>query len=327
MIHGRRILMTGGGGFIGTVFAEALAATNQVILYDIEFQNNSFSYSSLGSNPNVHCVRGDLLDTEKLRNACADVDIVVHLAAVVGVQQVQMNTVDTLSVNLRGTQSVLDALPMKRIERFVYFSSSEVYGTHAYAASEGAPTPIGSCDDPRWCYAVSKVASEHVVAAYHREYGLPTVILRPFNIFGPKRLGDHAILRFIYQALNNAPLTVHNDGSAIRSWCYISDFVDGALRALENENAIGRCFNVGNALNTVTMYQLASDIIELCGSRSGVAFVPYKQSDVHLRVPDISHARDVLGYEPQVPLIDGLRTTRDWYQRHAARIAPLFLTR
>ena len=327
MIQGRRILMTGGGGFIGTVLAETLATANTVILYDIEFENNAFSFASLATHPNVICIRGDLLDRERLREACADVDIVIHLAAVVGVQRVQMNTLDTLQVNLKGTETILEALPIKRIERFIYFSSSEVYGTHAYEVSEYAPTPIGSAQDPRWCYAVSKVASEHIVQAYCREYGLPTVILRPFNIFGPKRIGDHAILRFIYQALNNEPVTVHNDGSAIRSWCYISDFIDGALRVLDNDDAVGQCFNVGNALNTVTMYQLACDIIEACESRSGIVFLPFKQSDVHLRVPDISRAREILGFEPQVSLAEGLRVTKEWYQKHATRIAPTFMTR
>jgi nucleoside-diphosphate-sugar epimerase len=327
MIEGRRILITGGGGFIGSVLAEALAPSNEVILYDINFHDNAFSYTSLATHPNVRCIPGDILDLPRLSDACSGANIVVHLAAIVGVQQVHMNTLDTLEVNIQGTRTVLQSISPKATERFVYLSSSEVYGTHAYGAKEDDATSVGPATDPRWCYAASKVSSEHLVQGYHRERGLATVILRPFNVFGPKRIGDHTILRFIYQGLNHAPLTVHNDGSSIRSWCYVSDFVEGLLRALESDDAVGMTLNIGNALNTVTTYQLACDIIEVCDSKSGIVFVPFKHSDVHIRVPDISRAREILGYEPQVSLAQGLRVTKNWYQKHASRIAPMFLTR
>ena len=327
MIQGSRILITGGGGFFGTVLAEALAPSNQIRLYDLDFSGNVFSHSDLSSNPHVECVTGDIVDDPNLANVCSDVDIVIHLAGVVGVHQVLMNTWRTLEVNIQGTLRLLDALPTKRIERFVYLSSSEVYGAHAYHVTEDQDTQIGPAEDPRWSYATSKVASEHLVQAAYRERGLPTVTVRPFNIFGPRRVGDHAILRFMFQALNQESLTVHDDGSAIRAWCFVTDFVDGMLRTLEKKEAVGETFNLGNPMNTVTLFQLASHIIELCGSHAGVLFTPMKHSDVHLRVPDISHARDVLGFQPQVALGEGLAATRDWYAAHASRIAPTFLTR
>ncbi len=327
MIYGSRILITGGGGFFGTALAEALAPSNQIRLYDVDFDTNAFSYSDLSSDPNIECVRGDIVDDRRLEKLCSDVDIVIHLAAVVGVHQVLMDTRRTLEVNIQGTHRLLTALPTKRIERFVYLSSSEVYGTHAYRVTEDQDTQIGPAEDPRWCYATSKVASEHLVQATGRERGLPTVIIRPFNIFGPRRVGDHAILRFMFQALNQEPLTVHDDGSAIRAWCFVTDFVDGVLRMLSNKDAVGQTFNLGNPVNTVTLFQLASDIIDVCGSHAGVAFTPIKHSDVHLRVPDISRARTVLGFEPQVALHEALVAAREWYAAHAPRIAPTFLTR
>ncbi|MBT3269191.1 NAD-dependent epimerase/dehydratase family protein [Candidatus Poribacteria bacterium] len=326
MMQGRRIVITGGGGFIGVSLAKRLADTNDVVLCDLEFTRNAYAYASLDGHPNVQRVEADILDGDALKRVCSGAAIVIHLAAVVGVQQVLMNTSRTLEVNIRGTQQVLDAIEPKDVERFVYLSTSEVYGSHAYDAVETAPTPVGPSEDPRWCYAASKVAGEHLVQSCHRERGLPTVILRPFNVFGPGRIGDHAILRFIFQALNAEPLTVHNEGAAIRAWCYIDDFVDGVLRSLTRDEAVGETFNIGAPRNTVTMYQLASDIVETCNSRSGIAFTPIKHSDVHLRAPNVSKARDLLGYEPRVPLAEGLRVTADWYREAAHLISPAFMT-
>ncbi len=327
MIQGRRIAITGGGGFIGVSLATRLADANEVVLCDLDFEHNAYAYSSLGDHPNVRCVQTDILDADELKQVCSGAQVVIHLAAVVGVQQVLMNTSKTLEVNIRGTQHALEAVEAKDVERFVYLSTSEVYGAHAYDAVETAETPVGPSDDPRWSYAASKVAGEHLVQSYHRERGLPTTILRPFNVFGPGRIGDHAILRFIYQALNGEPLTVHNEGAAIRAWCFVDDFVDGVLRALTNEEAVGETFNIGAPRNTVTMYQLACDIVETCASPSGIAFMPIKHSDVHLRAPNVTKARDLLGYEPQVSLADGLRVTAEWYRETAHLITPAFLAR
>lgn len=327
MIQGRRIVITGGGGFIGVALATRLADANDVVLCDLDFTRNAYAYSSLAGHPNVRCLETDILDADALKSACEGAQVVIHLAAVVGVQQVLMNTAKTLDVNIRGTGHALDAVEPKDIERFVYLSTSEVYGSHAYDAVESAATPVGPSEDPRWCYAASKVAGEHLVQAYHRERGLPTVILRPFNVFGPGRIGDHAILRLIYQALNAEPLTVHNEGAAIRAWCYIDDFVDGVLRALTRDDAVGETFNIGAPHNTVTMRQLAADIVSICESRSGVTFMPIKHSDVHLRVPNVTKARELLGYEPQVSLAKGLAVTAAWYRENAHRVAPSFMAR
>ncbi|MAF10027.1 epimerase [Candidatus Poribacteria bacterium] len=325
MMQGRRIVITGGGGFIGVSLAKRLAETNEVVLCDLDFSSNAYAFSSLDGHRNVRCVETDILHGDALKRVCGGAQIVIHLAAVVGVQHVLMNTSRTLEVNIRGTQQILDAIEPKDVERFIYLSTSEVYGSHAYDAVETAPTSVGPSEDPRWCYAASKVAGEHLVQSAHRERGLPTVILRPFNVFGPGRVGDHAVLRFIFQALNAEPLTVHNEGAAIRAWCYIDDFVDGVLRSLTRDEAVGETFNIGAPRNTVTMYQLACDVVETCESRSGIAFTPIKHSDVHLRAPNVAKARELLGYEPQVSLTEGLRAAVEWYREAGHLIAPAFV--
>lgn len=325
MIHGRRVLITGGGGFIGAALAETLHPSNEILLYDIRFDQNSAAYANLKDKPNIRFIQGDILDKRRLREACRDAHIVVHLASVVGVQTVIMNALRTLEVNVQGVQNILEILNPSTTERFVYISSSEIYGPDAYNAGESDNAVSGPPDDPRWSYAASKIVGEHMTQGHYQERGLPAVIVRPFNLFGPKRIGDHAVMRFIFQALNHDPITVHNDGSAIRSWCYIDDFIDGLLRAATAEEAVGQAFNIGNPANTVTMLQLARAVIQACNSSSRIEFVPFKHSDVHLRSPNISRARSVLGYEPKACLDEALLETARWYRQHAAQIAPRLL--
>ncbi|RPJ79541.1 MAG: NAD-dependent epimerase/dehydratase family protein [Alphaproteobacteria bacterium] len=316
MIENRKILITGGCGFIGTSVAEKLVDSNEIILYDLNLKNNAFGFSKLVGHPNVTLVEGDILDSEKLRECMKDVNIVLHLAAIVGVQNVLHQSLKTLETNFQGTASVLNSLPDDGIERFVYLSTSEVFGSNAYCVSDNDNSNFGSTDEGRWCYAISKIASEHLVQAYNREKGLPTVIIRPFNIFGPKRVGDHAILRFIYWAIHDNQLIIHGNGEAIRSWCYIDDFCDAIISCLEKPEAIGHSFNIGNSRNTLTMYELAKRVIQLCNSRSTSIFKAIDYSDVQIRVPNTLGAYRILGYEPKVEIEEGILRTKAWYEEH-----------
>ena len=173
---------------------------------------------------------------------------------------------------------------------------------------------MGAVGEARWTYAVSKLAGEHLCHAYHRERGLPTVTVRPFNVYGPGQVGEGAIHVFITRALRGLPLEVHGDGDQIRSWCYIDDIVEALTLCLERPEAVGQCFNVGNPKGTVTVYGLALAIVRVCGSRSPIVFVPRTYVDVELRIPNIDKARRVLGYEPGVHLEEGLRRTAAWYR-------------
>ena len=173
--------------------------------------------------------------------------------------------------------------------------------------------------EARWSYSIAKLAGEHLVSAYHKELGMPTVIVRPFNVFGPLRIGEHAMLRFILCALEGAELEVHGDGSQIRSWCYIDDFCAGVLRTLDRGQAVGEDFNIGSARNTLTIYALAQKIIEMTGSRSGITFTHHGFSDIDVRVPRLDKAHTLLGYEPQYELDRALPLTIDWYRTHLKR--------
>ena len=194
------------------------------------------------------------------------------------------------------------------------FSTSEVFGRYAYKVTEGDHHELGAVGEARWTYAVSKLATEHLALSYHRQHGFPACSIRPFNIYGPRQVGEGAVHHFIVRALAGEPLTVHNDGAQIRSWCYIDDIVDGILRVLDVPEAVGEAFNIGNPRSTLTIFNLAREVVRLAGSRSEVRMVDWPYVDVELRIPDIGKARRLLGYEPKVDLEEGLTRTIAWYR-------------
>jgi len=213
---------------------------------------------------------------------------------------------------LEATLATLDT-----VERFLDFSTSEVFGTHAFRVQEGEVSTIGSVGEARWTYAVSKLAGEHMAHAYHDELQLPTVTLHPFNVFGPGQIGGGAIRAFIEAALAGRDLTIHGDGSQIRAWCYVDDMVEGTLRCLEQPAAIGQVFNIGNPRATVTIYDLAQRIRRLVGADVEIVFQPLHYADVELRIPNVEKAREILGFEAKVDLDDGLARTIAWYREKA----------
>jgi UDP-glucose 4-epimerase len=212
---------------------------------------------------------------------------------------------------------VLDAaVQVGGVARLVDFSTSEVYGPHVYRADEGGLTTQGPVGEMRWAYAVSKLAAEHLAHCYYEEYDLPLVTIRPFNVYGPRQVGEGAVHRFIVAALCGETLTVYGDGNQIRAWCYIDDFIDGVLRALEKEEAIGQVFNIGDPKQTTSILGLAERIVRLTGNNTHIQFREATMPDVQVRVPSIHNARQLLGYEPTVGLEEGLARTIAWYREH-----------
>lgn len=315
MIAGRRILLTGGAGFIGTRLARKLLADNEVVVLD-NGHRNALQATDLAGHPRLTVVNGDVLDVQQVREAVLGCQIVVHLAAIAGVDTVRRLPVRTMRVNILGTFNVLEAaFECRGLERFIDFSTSEVFGSYAFNAREGDITHLGAVGEARWTYAVSKLATEHLAHNYYKEHGFPAVSVRPFNIYGPGQVGEGAVHRFIVQALMGDDLTIHNDGSQIRAWCYVDDIVDGVLACLEKPAAIGNAFNLGNPRSVVTIYNLAAQILRLSGSQSRITFVAWPNADVELRVPNIDKARKLLNFEPRVDLEEGLLRTIDWYRQ------------
>jgi nucleoside-diphosphate-sugar epimerase len=241
---------------------------------------------------------------------------VVHCAAIAGVDTVRESPVRTMRVNLIGTYNVLEAAlaTQDTLQRFLDFSTSEVFGTQAFNVSEGQVSTIGSVGEARWTYAVSKLAGEHMAHAYHDELGLPTVTVHPFNVYGPGQIGGGAIRAFIEAALAGRDLVIHGDGSQIRAWCFVDDMVAACLLCLESSEAVGQAFNVGNPRSTVTIWDLAQRVRRLTGSPGEIVFQPLHYADVELRIPNVEKIREQLGWEPEVDLDDGLERTIAWYR-------------
>ncbi len=314
-LEGKRVVITGGAGFIGTTLARRLADGNRVVLFD-NLTRDALQHTDLAAHANIDLVHGDVLDPDALGAVTRDATHIVHMAAIAGVDSVLKSPVRTMRVNLLGTANVLEAAAATAgtLERFVDFSTSEVFGRHAYKVEETHETSGGSVGEARWTYAVSKLAGEYLAHSYYDEMGLPTAVVRPFNIYGPNQVGSGAIHHFTVRGLAGDELIIHGDGSQIRAWCYIDDIVAAILEILENPAAIGQAFNIGNPRSVCTTYDLALRIRRLTGERSPLVFRPLHYSDVEIRIPDITKSREVLDWEPQVDLDEGLERTAAWYE-------------
>ncbi len=314
-LSGKRIVITGGAGFIGTTLGRMLVERNDVVAFD-NLHRDALSGTDLADHPNFTFVQGDILDAEHVREVAHGATHLVHAAAIAGVDTVLASPVRTMRVNLIGTYNALEAALATRdsLERFLDFSTSEVFGTHAFRVSEGQVSTIGSVGEARWTYAVSKLAGEHMTHAYHDEFGLPAVTVHPFNVFGPGQIGGGAIRAFIEAALAGRDLTIHGDGSQIRAWCYVDDMVSALLCCLEHPAAVGHTFNVGNPRSSVTIFDLAQRIKRLTDAPGEIVFQPLHYADVELRIPNVEKGRELLGWEPLVELDDGLERTIAWYR-------------
>jgi UDP-glucose 4-epimerase len=225
-------------------------------------------------------------------------------------------------VNMIGTYNVLEAAlaTLDSVERFVDFSTSEVFGRHAYKVEEVHETAQGSVGEARWTYAVSKLAGEHMAHAYYDEFGLPTCSIRPFNVYGPGQIGGGAIRAFIETLLGGDDLIIHGDGSQVRAWCYVDDLVDALLLVLEKPEAVGEVFNVGNERSVLTILELATRIRELMAADVEITFRPLHYTDVEMRIPNVDKARKLIGWKAKVDLDEGLARTIAWYrERQPAR--------
>ncbi|HEX9699657.1 MAG TPA: NAD-dependent epimerase/dehydratase family protein, partial [Acidobacteriota bacterium] len=314
MIAGKKIFVTGGGGFIGSSLIEPLIERNEIVVYD-NFSRDSLQHRSYRGHSNLTVIEGDVLDFEAVRGAIRGAALVVHCAAIAGIDTVIEKPVATMRVNMIGSANVLQAASeLPGCERVVCFSTSEIFGQRAFRSDETDPAVLGQVGEARWTYAVSKLAEEHLAIAYHREQRLPTTVVRPFNIYGPGQIGEGALRTFIRRAIRNETIEIHGDGTQIRAWCYVDDMVEGTLIALEHPAAVGEAFNIGNQRAVVTIYGLASAVVRVLESKSDIVFTRKDYADVELRIPSVDKARRLIGFEAKVDLEDGIRRTAEYYR-------------
>jgi UDP-glucose 4-epimerase len=214
-----------------------------------------------------------------------------------------------------GTANALEAARVNGIsDRFVDFSTSEVFGSMAFRSTEADVTVSGSAGEARWTYAVSKLAGEHLAHAYYSQFKLPVVTVRPFNVYGPGQTGEGAIQIFIKRALNNEDIKIDGDGNQIRAWCYVDDFVDCLIRCIEDPKAIGESFNLGNARAVITILGLAQTVCRVLNSKSKILFEAPLSADIAIRIPSVEKTREILGFKAKVDLEEGILETAKWMQ-------------
>jgi UDP-glucose 4-epimerase len=312
-LEGQRIFITGGAGFIGSTLAGLLLPRNQVVVFD-DLSRNALKDKPFAGHPNLRVIEGSVLDPAALGEAIRDATYVVHCAGIAGIDTVIKRPVHTMQVNMIGSANVLEAAArLQGVERVICFSTSEVFGQLAFRSEETAPAVLGAVGEGRWTYAVSKLAEEHLAYAYFRQEGLPTVTVRPFNVYGPAQVGEGALRGFIRRAVAGEDLIIHGDGTQIRAWCYIDDMVRGLLRTMVAPGAVGESFNIGNHRTVTTIYGLANTVIRVLDSTSEIRFVPRASADIELRIPRVDKARDVLGFEALVDLDEGIRHTAEYF--------------
>lgn len=301
-MKGKTILITGGEGFIGGALKKRLEKDNKIISFD----------KQLGH---------DLLDKGQLTSMMKGVNVVFHLAAVAGANVALKFPKETMEVNLIGTYNALNAAIENNVEQFIFSSTSEVYGSNVFLASEDQGMMQGRVDEVRWMYGISKLACENLIYSYYLKHKLKVVILRYFNVYGEGQDTTNAghagaMGLFIRNALLGKPIKVHGDGTQIHTWCHIADVVDGTLLATESPKGVGQIFNIGNPATGITVVGLANEVVNTLGVKSGIEFVPFGRPDIFLRVPSIAKAQNLLGFTPKVTLRDGIMRTAKWIKEH-----------
>lgn len=316
-LSNKRILITGGSGFVGSYLVDNLVKDNKICIVDNEYRGSNFDYlkkkNSKSFQKNLSFERLDIVDKEKLSDAFSKFkpDIVFHLAGIAGVKTVLNDPLKVINVNLIGSYNLAEiASKSKYVKKIIYSSTSEVYGPTAYQLDEDSFTTQGTAYDPRWSYATSKLFAEHIFVAIQRQFGIPVSIGRLFNIYGPRQIGSGAIHEFIKNAINNKPLTIYDDGAQIRAWCYVEDCLNGLLLIAEKGNGI---YNIGNPQESLTSIGLSKLVLDITKSKSKIEFKKLNSSDVKVRVPNIEKLKK-LGYSPKIDLREGLIQTAKWYK-------------
>jgi len=317
-------LITGGAGFIGSHLAEALLARGESVTVIDDLSTGAIkNLDGCKGKPGFQYHIGNIMDAPLMAELVDRADRVWHLAAAVGVRLIVEQPVHTIETNIRGTEIVLNLASRKK-KKVLLTSTSEIYGKSSKVPfGEGDDLVFGSTTRPRWAYACSKAIDEFLALAYHKERGMPLVIVRLFNTVGPRQTGQYGMVipRFVKQALAGEPITVYGDGSQSRAFAYVMDVVEALQRLMDSPEADGQVFNIGND-HEITIADLARLIVERSGSKSELKFVPFQEAydenfeDLARRVPDLSKVRACINYEPKLRVEEIVDRVID-YQRKA----------
>lgn len=317
----KKNLITGGAGFIGSHLAEKLLKSGEEVFVIDNLSTGSLkNIAHLKSNKNFHFTKGTILDFSKLEKLVKRVNRIYHLAAAVGVKTVVDKPLESFLVNIKGTENVLDAALKYKVPVLVA-STSEIYGKNDNLPfTEESDRIYGSAYHSRWGYGMSKGADEFLALAFYRERGLSAIIVRLFNVIGPRQTGVYGMVvpRFVQQALASDFLTVYGDGYQTRCFAYIDDITDALIKLMDSPKAVGHIFNVGSE-EEISIKELAQNIKNLTGSKSKISFIPYAKvygenfDDLAHRRPDLSKIRKLIGYQPKISLEESLKKIIDYF--------------
>ena len=319
-----KVLITGGAGFIGSHLSDLLVHSGySVVAIDDLSTGRVDNIQQLLPLPHYKFVRETIMNQQVLDRLTSEADIVIHLAAAVGVKLIVEDPVRTIGTNIMGTEAVLTTASRYGCKVMIA-STSEVYGKGVRVPfCEDDDRLMGSTTHSRWAYATSKAVDEFLGLAYHRQFGLPVIVMRFFNTVGPRQTGQYGMVvpRFVRQALLGEPISVYGDGNQSRCFADVSDVVWAITKLSENPNSIGQVFNIGST-QEVTILQLAQKVIEMTGSSSEIKFIPYDQAyapgfeDMQRRVPSIEKINKLIGYTPRCSLEDTLNRVIAYEREH-----------
>ncbi|MAS35249.1 MAG: nucleoside-diphosphate sugar epimerase [Anaerolineaceae bacterium] len=303
-------LITGGAGFIGSHLADRLiAAGDTVTVIDNLSTGRYKNIAHLDGHPNFHYAIEDIRNIHVLDRLVSECDVIFHLAAAVGVQKIISQPIDTIEVNIGGTEVVLQTARRYR-KKVMVASTSEVYGKGIrFPFHEDDDTVLGPTIRSRWSYAASKAIDEFLALAYHREVGLPVVIFRLFNTVGPRQSGQYGMVlpRFVQAALANEPISVYGDGEQQRCFCNVADVVTAIHELSQLPAAVGQVFNIGSN-EEITIMELAQRVRQRTGSQSDIRLIPYDEAyeagfeDFRRRIPSLDKIRQTTEWEPATSL-------------------------
>jgi nucleoside-diphosphate-sugar epimerase len=304
------MLVTGGLGFIGAGVSESLARAG----HRLTVLDNGWRSGDEAPPEGVEVLSADIRDVDAVRRAVAGSETVLHLAAIQGTENFYKYPELVLDVNVRGALNVADACVAEGVKRLVFSSSSEVYGIPTkFPTPESEPLVVPDPLNPRWSYGGSKIIGELAIANAARLHGFEFTILRYHNVYGPRMGSDHVIPQFIRRLELGEEFTVQGDGEQRRSFCYIDDAVAVTVVSALEPRAAGAILNIGNPAEEVSINDLVRSLSRIAGKQIEPRYIPFEGEGTRRRLPDISRARELLGFEPSIRLEDGLQRTYAWY--------------